>query len=201
MIRNPITITPKQLWTAITVVAALVVATSAVTWEIRKDVVDALKRQIESYEKSNNWKLPETITEIRKASEALTLQLNERKELEALRAETAKLREHNSRLEAALKTSSDKLATAEATLDNIIRKTDVIELSEGQSAALVENNVYLGVKNVARTYASVSLAERSEILDIGETKKYSFGAKACRVTLLRVLPGAPNRAVFNHGCA
>src|SRR6218665_1099263 len=90
MLKKPVTLTPGQLWVAITVVGTLVAATATVTWEVRKDAIEVLKRQVEAYEKSSTWKLPETLLEIKKASETLTMQLSDRRELEALRSESAK---------------------------------------------------------------------------------------------------------------
>jgi len=201
MFNQPVTITPKQLWGAITVVAALIAATAAVTWEIRKDVVEALKRQVESYEKSTTWKLPETLAEMKRTSEALSIQLAERKELVALRVESAKAREEVARLEAGLKESTGKLASAQSTLDNIIRKAESVELAEGQSAALVENTIFLGVRIVTSTSTHIVLADRNEAINVGESRAFTFGSKSCRVTLLRISEGAPRRATFGYGCA
>lgn len=200
MINQPISITPKQVWCAVTVVAALVVSTAVATWEIRKDVVESLKLQVESYEKSTNWKLPEAIAEIRNASETLALLIGERKELDALRAESERLREVKVQLEESLKQSTEKLLTAEENLSKILLKAESVELMEGQSAPLIKNTIYLGVTHVSSSSVHVLLAERSEYIDVGQSKKFSFGNKTCQVTLLRVVGESPRRAVFNHGC-
>jgi len=201
MLNKPITLSPGQLWVAITVVGALVAATATVTWEVRKDAIEALKRQVEAYEKSSTWKLPETLVEIKKASETLTMQLSDRKELEALRSESAKGRTEHARLSEALAQSEAMLVAANATLDKLVHKSNSVELTEGQSTALVENKIYLGVTIATSTSTHVTLENRSAFLNVGESKEYSFAGKSCQVTLLRVTEGAPRRATFSYGCA
>lgn len=201
ILTHPITLSPKQTWAAITVIAALLAASATVTWEIRKDVIEELKREVESYKTSSSWKVPETLTAMKKASEALALQLAERNELSKLRAESKAERERTAKLEGMLKDTTDKLASTQATLNKLVSKANSVELNEGQSVAIIENTVYLGIKDVGSNYAYVSVLQQSKMLDVGETFQFSFGNMSCRVTLLRVSSQSPRSATFGYGCA
>ncbi len=52
MLNKSIILTPTQLWGSITAGAILLSTACVGTWEIRKDVIDNLKQQIDAYEKS-----------------------------------------------------------------------------------------------------------------------------------------------------
>ena len=197
MFNTPIQLTPKQLWGAVTAIAVLLSVTAAITWEIRKDYIDDLKRQLETYEKSGTWKLPETLSEIRSASQLLTLQLSEKQELDRLRKLESSLLAEKKQLEATLKQTNEKLVEAQRTLESMTLKATTFELQAKHTASLVANNIFLGLKSIHPDYVSVTISNESHFLGVGESKSYSFGGKRCTVTLLKI---SPDRATFSHGC-
>lgn len=66
---------------ALSAALALVTITASATWYIRSDYLDDLKHQIDIYEKSEKWKLPDTLNKINAASEKMSLTIDERNRL------------------------------------------------------------------------------------------------------------------------
>ncbi len=191
-------ITPKLLWGSITVLAVLLSTASVVTWEIRKDVIESLKQQIEAYEKSQNWKLPETLEEIRKASKQLTLQLKDKQELEKLRVQVDDLSAKNQSTQIELKETQTKLTEATDTLSKLILKAQTVDLTEGETADLIENKETIGIQSVYPSRAVVTLFNSTKFLNIGDSVTYKFSNKECQVTLTKIHAKV---VTFKHGCA
>lgn len=198
MLDKPIQMTPGQVWAAITAVAALVGATAYVTWEIRKDYVDDLKRQIDSYEKSNNLKLPATLGAIKDASDALVLNAAEKKELTQLRTDSTSLRDRVQKLAVEHDEAKKKLASAQDELARVSVPVTTIELNEGDSKFLIENTVNLALRTASSSRAYIRLANKERTVDLGETIEYEAGMKHCRLTLLK---GTSSNARFHNSCA
>lgn len=198
MIDKPIQVTPGQLWIAITAVAALLGATSYVTWEIRKDYVDDLKQQIDTYEKSNNWKLPEALNAIKNASDVLVLNEADKKEFMQLRAESTSLRDRTQKLAAEVDDTKKKLTATQDELARISVPVTTIELTQGDSKFLIENTINLALVSALSSQAFIRLANKERYIGLGETIDYEAGAKRCQLTLLK---GSSSSARFQNSCA
>ena len=197
MANRTIELIPSVLWSALTALAAILGTTAYVTWEIRKDYIDDLKRQIEAYEKSNKWKLPDTLTSIKLASDSLVLNANERKEFNELRKEAAPMREKINKLGSDLNVAMAKLALADLELAKISVPTTIIELNEGDSKFIIENSVNLALLSALSTTSRIRLANIERSISLGETIEYRAGPKNCRLTLLK---GTNSSAKFQSAC-
>ena len=134
--------------------------------------VDDLKRQIDTYEKSNNWKLPATLNAVKDASDALVLSAAERKEFTQLRAESISLRDHSQKLAAEIAETKKKLTVAQDELVRISVPVTTIELTQGDSKFLIENTVNLALVNALPSRAYIRLANKERTIELGETIEY-----------------------------
>ena len=198
MINKTIEVTPGVLWGATTALAAIVGTTAYVTWEVRKDYVDDLKRQVETYEKSNTWKLPETLSSIKLASDQLVLNMTERNELTELRKGKESLTAQVKQLKDQFDTASAKLILAESELAQISIPSTVIDLIEGESKFIIENSVNLALRSAMTSQSYIRLANKDRVISLGETIEYQAGAKICKLTLLK---GGSSGAKFQNACA
>lgn len=198
MINKTIELTPSVLSGALTALAALIGSTAYVTWEIRKDYLDDLKRQVEVYEKSNSWKLPETLSSIKQASDQFLLSSKEKTELSELRANANAIASKLKSLTSELETAKEKLVATEQQLAQFTIPAAIVELSEGDSKFIVENHVNLALKMSMRSEAYVRLANRDRPISLGETVEYQAGAKNCKLTLLKT---DDKKAKFQNACS
>ncbi len=97
-----------------------------------------------------------------------------------------------------LKETQEKLQESTDTLSKLIQKVQVVDLTVGETADLIENQVTLGIQNIYPSYAVVTLFNQTKFIQIGDFEAYKFSSKQCRVTLTKI---HTNIATFKYGCA
>lgn len=186
MINKTFQIPLSYILAGLPVLVALFGTTAYATWEIRKDYIDDLKRQIETYEKSNSWKLPATLNALRQASDTFQLSASERKELAQLRVESAALRSLNQKLTVAHDDARKRLDSAQAELARLSVPVTTVRLLQGDSQFLIGNTVNLALIYPRSSGASIRLANRERSIDLGETIEFEARSKQkCELTLVK----------------
>ena len=151
---------------------ALVTITASATWYIRSDYLDDLKHQIDAYEKSEKWKLPDTLNKINVASEKMSLTIDERNRLNSNKITLTEL------------VAKNKLSAFEFSIKNINSTSETIELKTGESHPIFRNALFIGLTSVkTQTQAEFNLNNESISLDLGVIHPYTFLEKKCVVTM------------------
>lgn len=166
---------------------ALVTITASATWYIRSDYLDDLKHQIDIYEKSEKWKLPDTLNKINAASEKMRLTIDERNILNSDKITLKVLAAKNIEISKELEGTKKKLAEFESSLKNINSTPDTFELSIGESHPIFRNALFIGLTRVnTQTQAQFNLNNEPISLDLGVIHPYTFLEKKCVLTMTDV---------------
>ena len=191
-------------WT-ITAFAGIVCTASLAVWEVRKDVIEDLERQIAAYAQSQTWKLPETITQLNTVSEKLQRQFSTQAEAEALKADNARLvkqgevmSEQLSKLDAQLKSQAGRLHQLETEMQRSLSAVEQVTLKAGESVDIVKNQLFLGVSSIYSSSMMGRLNNESLHLDIGQSHSLDISGKKCSLLLSRVELKA---VTFKFSCA
>lgn len=166
---------------------ALVTITASATWYIRSDYLDDLKHQIDIYEKSEKWKLPDTLNKINAASEKMSLTIDERNKLNSDKITLTVLAAKNIEISKELEGTKNKLAEFESSLKNINSTPETFELSIGESHPIFRNTLFIGLTRVnTQTQAQFNLNNEPISLDLGVIHPYTFLEKKCVLTMTNV---------------
>lgn len=169
---------------AFTAALALVTITASATWYIRSDYLDDLKHQIETYEKSEKWKLPDTLNKINTASEKMSLTIDERNRLNSNEITLTELAAKNIEVSKELERTKNRLSGFESTIKNINSTPETIELSTGGSHPIFRNALFIGLTRITtQTQAEFNLDNEPISLDLGVIHPYTFMGKTCVVTM------------------
>lgn len=169
---------------AVAAAFALVTITASATWYIRSDYLDDLKHQIETYEKSEKWKLSETLNKINTASEKMSLTIDQRNRLNSNEITLKELTAKNIEISKELVITKNKISGLESTIKKINSIPETIELSTGGSHPIFQNALFIGLTRVnTKTQAEFNLDNKHISLDLGVTHPYTFIGKTCVVTL------------------
>jgi|GEM_PF-3229244 len=200
-----IPVTWKSVGTAITALIGIIGTTSYVVWEVRKDVVDDLKRQIATYEQSKTWKLPDTLTQLNGVSNKLQRQLATQEQAQALKLDNARLvkqsevaAEQLTKLDSELKSQTARLRELEAELQRSLATFEQATLKEGESVDVVKNRLVLGVSSIYFSWVSGSLNNEGFRLDVGRSKSMNISGRQCSLVLSRI---KSKSATFKFNCA
>ncbi len=154
---------------------ALVTITASATWYIRSDYLDDLKHQIDIYEKSEKWKLPDTLNKINAASEKMSLTIDERNKLNSDKITLTVLAAKNIEISKELEGTKNKLAEFESSLKNINSTPETFELNIGESHPIFRNTLFIGLTRVnTQTQAQFNLNNEPISLDLGVIHPYTF---------------------------
>ncbi|ECD9502209.1 hypothetical protein FNO08_14415 [Salmonella enterica subsp. diarizonae] len=166
---------------------ALVTITASATWYIRSDYLDDLKHQIDAYEKSEKWKLPDTLNKINAASEKMSLTIDERNRLNSNKITLTELVAKNIEISKELEITKNKLSALEFSIKNINSTSETIELKTGESHPIFRNALFIGLTSVkTQTQAEFNLNNESISLDLGVIHPYTFLEKKCVVTMTNI---------------
>ncbi|WP_329906121.1 hypothetical protein [Serratia quinivorans] len=167
-------------------VLAIPVIISA-TWLVRSDYIDDLKSRIDAYEKSEKWKLPETLNKINTASEKMSLTIDQRNRLNSNEITLTELTAKNIEISKELAITKNKLSGLESTMKTINSAPETIELSTGGSHPIFRNALFIGLTRInTKTQAEFNLDNKPISLDLGVTHPYTFIGKTCVVTLTNI---------------
>ncbi len=200
----PVTITWKSIGWIVAAIGAVISATTYAVWEVRKDVIEDLRRQISVYEQSKGWKLPETLAQLNVISEKLQEQFSERALLDKLKVEKQRALEANGDLQRRLTVSENlnaslqaRTASLEADLQKSIAQTTTINLKQGESADLVRNRLSLGVSSIYSSWVTGYLDNESISINVGQNRSLEVSGKKCVLTLKRI---EQSTAMFAFSC-
>lgn len=172
---------------ALSAALALVTITASATWYIRSDYLDDLKHQIDIYEKSEKWKLPDTLNKINAASEKMSLTIDERNRLNNNKITLTELTAKNIEISKELERTKNKLSEFESSIKNINYTPETIELGIGESHPIFRNLLFIGLTAVkTQTQAEFNLDNKPISLDLGVIHPYKFMGKTCVITMTDV---------------
>lgn len=191
--------TIKQITTWISSIAATLTLIGGAIWSIQSSQINSLKDQLNTYEKSENWKLPETLKNINSAANKLTLDIDERNSFNRLKADKEILTKNNSKLERELKAIQEELNITKNTLSAIALKNDTFSLGHAQSLPLINNDKYLSVVSIYPNFISLVFDEGDYTLDVGKSLHYKVGSTECKVVLTSIAPDRAT-ATFTRSC-
>lgn len=192
--------TAKQITTWISSIAATLTLIGGAIWSIQSSQINSLKDKVDTYEKSENWKLPETLRNINSAASKLSLSIDERNLFNQLKIDKKNLSENNSILKKEIQGIQEELETTNRALNTIVLKNDIFSLGTAQSFPLINNDKYLSVISIFPNFASLVFDEENHTLDVGKSLHYKVGTTDCKVVLTSI---APDRATvtFTRSCA
>lgn len=167
--------------------------------------INDLKNQIETYEKSNSWKLPETLKQLNSASEKLDKQLQSQADIAKLMIDKEELEKTNSQLKKTFNSLSEEngsLRIQVSSLTNRLREVLItpkeLVLTRGTSTFLVKNEIALGVESVYPTWVTGHINNGSFSLYVGNQKSIEVMNETCNLTLTKI---SPPSAYFNYTCS
>ncbi|EJF9112483.1 hypothetical protein M9E57_001267 [Salmonella enterica] len=163
------------------------------------ETINDLNNQISAYEKSNEWKLPETLLKINKSVESLNLRIDERNRLNYLELENDKLKLENKDIRSKMMKTEAALNSANEYLQTVVSKHDDFILKRGKSYALTENNLYISAQNVYSTTVEGQFDNEPYTLELGKSKDFSVGNLTCKVVLTSIAY-MDNEASFSKSC-
>jgi regulator of replication initiation timing len=188
--------------TMVSILVVLLISTPAyLAWTAQSARITLLEERNEDLKESTDWKLPATIQSLNEVSERVRLETDEREKLESLATENETLRSDNDKLKDSVATLEERVGSLEAELKKSVASTDTFELSEGQSADLIENRVTMGVATIYSNYAQVNLNNEQQSLDVGNSTTFPYAEQECTITLKEIIyDSSPKKAVFSFGC-
>jgi seryl-tRNA synthetase len=194
-------VTEAKIIAAITMLGAIIATTAAATWYIRNDRLEQLREELNTLKSAKDWRLPDTMRSLNELSEKVRLDVAERKELDALRAELSQSTAKTAKLESDLKAAlarSDELA---ATLQKNLAPSTNFDLSEGQAKELVKNGLAVGLSSVYGESVRLNLGEQTFGINIGQTKQFGYAGQQCGLSLIATNTRlSPNKASFSFYC-
>ncbi|MDR6713497.1 putative nuclease with TOPRIM domain [Pseudomonas hunanensis] len=190
-------LTLKITWPVVLTVTPLLAGAAAgfiyLTLSINKAHIEALENEIKTYEKSEKWKLPDTLSQLNKASEKLSSQLETQENISRIKIENLALTTKQRELETALSTASeernrlqDKVDLLSKELRASLLKPFSFQLTEGDSMELVKSRVNLGLSSVFTSSVSSNLNNEPIRLVIGGSTKVNYMNNSCTLTLKKV---------------
>lgn len=183
----------------ITLLLAIFTALGTWFWNLRTSQIEDLQNQITTYEKSEKWKLPETLEKINLASQKIELNLTQRNRLEFLEKNIIELTTSNSELGKTLEETQEKLQKNTEALNKVAMKNDEFLIERSSSHPLVNNNIYISVKSVGLDYVSGLIDNHEYRIDVGQSVQYHFGTIICNVVATKV-SYRDDTATFKRSC-
>lgn len=171
---------------ALSVIGFVITTTAATLWYARSDYIEQLKDRIDSYEKSAEWQLPETVKKLNVVATNLELTLDERDRLNKAEQKLGELSAENIDMKEKLNKKTAELMEAIRMIDTLTAKEDSFNLFVGESHSLIKNEVVIGLKHLLPNRGSFLFKNLDLDLYVGEYKEYGFGNKKCKVLLSKV---------------
>jgi hypothetical protein len=169
----PLTLT-NVLW-GLGIAAATIAATATVTWQIRKDRIEALTDELETLRESKDWKLPDTLKQLNALSETLRADLGDRSELDELRKKAV-----------ALLGLEERVAQLQKELEIARTVSTEVEVREGEAVELMKPALVLGVASFLLNRATINITNQQSQLEMGNYIEVDYQGKQYRLTLLGI---------------
>lgn len=166
--------------------------------------INDLNNQIKAYEKSNKWKLPETLKQLNLVSEKLDKQLQSQDDFAKLGNEVSELKKNNSQLTQDFKKAQSENVSLQARtkqltdqLNQALITPRQIDLTGGSSAELVKNHITFGLEEVYSTWIAGNINNETIRLNVGNYKLVEVLDKTCTLRLTKISGPA---AQFSYTC-
>jgi septal ring factor EnvC (AmiA/AmiB activator) len=173
---------PRSLWGIIGICATVAVTSATAGWVVARAY---LSDELEQIRRSRDWHLPENLAALGEVSKRVTLQLDERHELERSRQQIPQLKRE-------LAATNSRLAVAQATAERLHARLmnlegNTFELREGDARFIVPGQLALGVDSLysINHSASVHLGKQSATLRPGEPIETEVGGVKYTIVFLR----------------
>ena len=161
-------------------------------------------KDLESYEESGKFKLPETLAALNQVSELVRDQLSDITKLEQLETDVVSLREENlvlSKEKEKLERTNEQLKIKhdilQQQLKEILSPVEDFTLRQGETKKLIPNFATLGLYYKYSNFVTVTLFNETNDMNIGDTLKFDFSNTNCRLELLLI---ADEFTKFSFGC-
>ncbi|MDX7787033.1 hypothetical protein [Aeromonas caviae] len=181
-------------------------AVATATWNLRNDRVEALELTVSSYEKSKDWKLPDAILKMEKASAHLDSKLSAILDNESLQEQVSALQKQlkdkddealitltKSKkdleiLNSEIKNLKDELKKKKELIESLYTNIDEFTLAEGESKKLFGLDVVLSVisANKYTSNASVMIMNKAYNMYVGNVSRFIYDGKECSVSLNKI---------------
>jgi hypothetical protein len=176
----------KKQFTFLQLLGYIFAATTTVcaaTWTVAKVTQS---NELEAYRKAGDWKVSESITELRTLSSTLNVTLAEKKELANLRITAAQLVATKNQL-AAVTADRDRIAK---TLSSISQESEKFSVALGTSEYAVPNVLLVGVVQVysGLNQCEVRIGDHRQSMEVGEAIGGSVSGIDYRLSLTKVTP-------------
>lgn len=189
----------KEILGYLTCIVSIAAAAAAGTWYIRADYMDELKNRIEVYEKSDHWKLPETLKKLNDAANNFSLNYDEKKRLVESEKQLKIVMAENTRISKELTSANIELLDTKNKIALFVKENEEFTLKSGDSHPLFKNEVYVALKIVNYDSVSIILNNASDTMYVGESKEYNFQDIKCKLVVLKV-ETLINQAKFVNIC-
>lgn len=182
-------------------------AIAGATHFIMSSRVDYLESQLAFYEGGSNPPLPELLSDLKATNDSLSLTLDERGQLDALRVQNGELQAQIETLSGELDTVNGKLQVSQTEMQTLrdrisamIADGETFDLAEGETAELVNNTLWFGVNYIYSSNVDITVDDRRISLGIAESEAVSLDGQECRLVLTSI-NAADERATFVFRCA
>jgi len=182
-------ILPKANWPAVAAFATVLAAAVTATWQIRDKVSEQRIQQCleenSALTGAKDWRLPETLRSLHEVSDAVALQIKERKELDNLRTEVTGLRATADSFARDASASKKANGDCQASLAKSLPANSVsFELEEGEGRELIPGLLALGLTRSYTGHASITLNGASRDLAVSESSDTGVAGGKCSVVLI-----------------
>ncbi|MBU6517606.1 hypothetical protein KOL70_06260 [Pantoea sp. B270] len=182
------------------VMLPLLCAVGGGAWAIQESRVSKLKEQLEAYQTSEKWELPSTLKKMNTLSSQLSLDIDERNQLDKYKKSTENFESKNKKLQLQLNDAISRLTSATNALNTLAMKNDNFSIGLSQSFPLVNNTTYLSVTSIYPSWITGTFQEKGINLDIGQAVNYAIGTLNCHVVLTQI-DAYERRVIFTRSCS
>jgi hypothetical protein len=128
------------LWAVLGIAATVATTVAGGTWLVSRTY---LQDELEQYRRSVEWRLPENLRQLGEVSKKLNVTMDERKELEALRAQAQALHDQTASLQSKLKAAEGSVAMLTKRVGEL--EGDTFEVQKGEARFIVPGRLAIGV--------------------------------------------------------
>ena len=172
--------------------------------DYKSDHLNELNEKISSYEKSNSWKLPETLKNLNSLSDELSskIELDQenkklKKSIDILEKEGIELKSKFHNLEKININTLEKNKELNSVIKKISNENKEFVIKVNESVDLIKNHITLGVEAIYGSSVKVNVNNNGDYLNVGNRKSYSFQGMVCDITLKKIYRDG---AEFNFLC-
>lgn len=176
-----------------TVVVAAIGGAYTLGRDHKSDHINELNEKIASYEKSNSWKLPETLNHLNSISNELNSKIKLDRENSDLKKSINLLEKYKAELENKLQNleiinidTVSKNKELNSAIKKILSENNEFLINVHESKDVVKNHITIGVEAVYGSFARVNINNNGENLNVGNRRSYSFQGMVCNITLKKI---------------